>query len=139
MRETRNHKLEKENEKKQLNEDTVTIRQQIEEQKVLLQEKQAAIEVAKAETLREDQNLKAVQMKLDQQKMDKAHLEDERRRLTKAFEQQDKKNSAQQVALEKEQMKLNTQERTVKDLKHELKTKVALLKKAEKEYAPMAT
>jgi len=27
----------------------------------------------------------------------------------------------------------------VKDLKHELKTKVALLKKAEKEYAPMAT
>jgi hypothetical protein len=36
-------------------------------------------------------------------------------------------------------MKLNTQERTVKDLKHELKTKVALLKKAEKEYAPMAT
>ena len=139
MRETRNHKMEKENEKKQLNEDTVTIRQQIEEQKGLLQEKQAAIEVARGETLREDQNLKAVQMKLDQQKMDKAHLEDERRRLTKALEQQDKKNGAQQVALEKEQMKLNTQERTVKDLKHELKTKVALLKKAEKEYAPMAT
>lgn len=78
-------------------------------------------------------------MKLDQQKMDKAHLEDERRRLTKALEQQEKKNGLQQVALEKEQMKLNTQERTVKDLKHELKTKVALLKKAEKEYAPMAT
>ena len=42
--------------------------------------------MARAETLREDQNLKAVQMKLDQQKMDKAHLEDERRRLTKALE-----------------------------------------------------
>lgn len=32
-----------------------------------------------------------------------------------------------------------TQELQVKDLKHDLKTKKALLKKAEKEYAPLAT
>jgi len=60
IKQTRELKVEKEGDKQKLNEDTVTIRQQIEEQKVILQEKQAAIEVAKADTLREDQNLKAI-------------------------------------------------------------------------------
>jgi chromosome segregation ATPase len=70
--------------------------------------------------------------------MQKAMLEDERKRLIKALEQQEKKNRAQQVQLDKEQEKLGAQEGQVHELKVELKTKKALLRKAEKDYAPLA-
>lgn len=70
--------------------------------------------------------------------MEKADHEDNARVIASTIKKEDKKNIGLKSTLEKEQLKLKTQELTVKDLKHELKTKIALLKKAEKEYAPLA-
>lgn len=139
MRETRTLKGDKDAERKQLDEDTVSVRQQIEEQKEVLQEWQGRIKDAKAVTLRAEQRLKEGQKNLEDLKQKHARFEDEHHRIEKVIYAQQKKNDALKVELEKEQMKVSTQERTLKDLKHDLKVKMALLKKAEKEYAPLLT
>ena len=139
IRLTRDQKLDKENEKKALNEETVTLRQQIEEQRKIVEEKYQVVVRVKQETVDVNIDLQKMNENLEGMKHQKGANEDQKKALLKEIDQKDKKNKAQNVALSKEQEKQVQQELQVKDLKHELKTKRALLRKAQKEYIPMQT
>lgn len=106
-------------------------------QRKILEEKQGGVQKLKDETRNAQMQLEQQMELLEIRKREKEALDKETQAGLKASDKKGKSIKLVEGNVEKERLVSDQIEKQLKDLRHELKTKKALLRKVEKEYGPL--